>query len=93
MNGHARKYEVRREDAVLEIAAASFEEARKKAERWIAKGDRDTSAGTTIWVRGYLTETDDQGDETNYPLQVAIDPPQPKRVHAQAVHSGRRGPA
>jgi len=76
------KYEVRRGRAALEISAVSFEEAKEQAEQWIADGDWDTSTGTTIWVRGYLSETDDNGDETSHPLQVAIDPPEPQCVHA-----------
>lgn len=73
-------YEVRTEGADQSIEADSLEDAIRQAEEWLRDGNWDTDKGT-IWVHGYLIETDQDGEETVHDVDVTIDPPEPQCDH------------
>lgn len=59
--------------------ASSLKEARKKAKRWILDGDYK-EFNSTIFLRTYLSWTDEDGENQEETININLDPPQPKCI-------------
>lgn len=73
-------YTVRIDGADYTFEAETLEAARAEAASWLSYGEWNDSP-ETVWVKGHLLWTDDDGDECQERVRVTIDPEAPDCVN------------